>query len=206
MDFSTPAVPLPQLRQTLDCPICRAPVHREQISTFDQQTIPCSVCQTTLTPLILPRFFHRIKPELYDSSVELGEASCTFFPELQATAVCDECGAFLSNKARTYWGERELCLPCVYRLREKELDSGSVASRWFYDRIALALVTLGAPLSLFTTPIALFLLIRYRNTQGGFAPHSRTIWWIALILSLCWVVVWGILISILSSLILESVL
>ncbi len=73
-----------------------------------------------------------------------------------------------------------------------------------YDNRALALVTWLAPLTLFTAPIALFLLLRHRRESAAFVPRSHARWWIAMGLSVTWLLVWLTAIVVWVSLILDD--
>lgn len=122
-----------------------------------------------------------------------GDARCRFLPELKAETVCDSCGALLAEKAAAHWGKQVLCLPCVHRLRAAVTvdDAGGLLGRLkIYDNLALLMVTLLAPLSLLTAPVALYLLIRYRRAPRGLVPRSAGRWWLALVLSLISLTLW----------------
>jgi uncharacterized Tic20 family protein len=79
-----------------------------------------------------------------------------------------------------------------------------VARSRLHDNRALALVTLLAPLTLFTAPIAVFILLKNRKNLSSFAPRGRVRWWIAMILAILWIAVWTVLLVVWSSLILED--
>ncbi len=122
-----------------------------------------------------------------------GDARCRFLPELKAETVCDSCGALLSERAAAHWGEKVFCLPCVHRLRDSGAvveDGGLLGRLKIYDNLALLLVTLLAPLSLLTAPVALYLLIRYRKAPRGLVPRNTGRWWLAMALSLISLSVW----------------
>jgi len=122
-----------------------------------------------------------------------GDARCRFLPALKAQTVCDSCGALLSEKAAAHWGEKVFCLPCVQRLRDAGPvgEGGGLLGRLkIYDNLALLLVTLLAPLSLLTAPVALYLLIRYRRAPRGLVPRSPGRWWMAMVLSLVSLTLW----------------
>ena len=133
-----------------------------------------------------------------------GEASCSFFPEERAEKVCDECGCFLSERAAISWAGRDLCLPCLHRLREVEKDPGHIGRTRLQDKRALALVTWLAPFSLFTAPLALYLLLRYRGRPEGFVPRSAVTWGVAFSLAIIWLIVWLVLIVVWLSLVLDG--
>ena len=85
-----------------------------------------------------------------------------------------------------------------------EKDSGYIGRTRLQDKRALALVTWLAPLSLFTAPLALYLLLRYRGRPEGFVPRSHLTWWIAFSLAIMWLIVSLVLIVVWVSLVLDG--
>lgn len=186
----------------LQCPTCRSALSvNEEIDDLEEN---CPVCGSEIRLRVFSRLYRepaeKVLPKLADES----DARCNFYPELTAEKVCDECGCFLSDRAAVDWGGLDLCLPCLHRLREEQSSAQFVARAKLHENRALALVTLLAPFTLFTAPIAIFLLLRYRKAPGGFEPRSRLRWWLAMVLSIAWLAVWGVLIVVWMSLILED--
>lgn len=186
----------------LQCPGCRSRLQvGREVPAFEEK---CPVCRREVRVTIFPRLFREfVRPNNGTPAAE-GEAACTFFPELSAETVCDECGCFMSAKAAVSWGGREICLPCLHRLREVEKDPAYLGRARLQDKRALALVTWLAPFSLFTAPLAIYLLLRYRGEPEGFVPRGRGIWWIAFILSVAWLITWCVFIIVWISLLLEG--
>lgn len=183
--------PLEAESPALPCPVCRSPLRLgRDLESLEQR---CPVCQSEVRTTAFPRLFRDAPPGPADVTASNDEATCSFFPELRAQRVCDECGCFLSHRAAVAWGGCDLCLPCLHRLRENESHPDYLARARLDDRRALALVTWLAPLTLFTAPIALFLLLRSRKSAVGFVPGGRGIWWTALLLSLAWLAAWLVL-------------
>lgn len=164
----------------------------------------CPVCKSEMTLYVFPRLFRSpAKSTSGQLSVD-GDATCTFYPELKAEKVCDACGCFMSEKAAVRWNDGDYCLPCIHRLREEERSAAFLARTNRYDYRALALVLLLAPFSLFTAPIAIYLLLRYRKANVTFVPGSKAVWWIAMILSILALAGWAILIVIWVSLLVDE--
>ncbi|MEM6915381.1 MAG: hypothetical protein AAF491_02350 [Verrucomicrobiota bacterium] len=186
----------------VQCPICRnlLTVNREVEELKDQ----CPVCQSEVEIQVFPRLFRepitRIEARIADES----EAACAFFPELKAVKVCDGCGVLMSEKATVTWGEEEVCLSCLYRFREEEKLPRFLPSATLNDNRALALVTLLAPLSLVTAPLALVLLIRHRKETDTIFPRARWCWMLALTLSIVWILFWIAVLTAWTSLILDE--
>ena len=183
----------------LQCPSCRSPLKVGR--PLDLLESSCPVCRVPVHLTMYPRLFGGREAAAEDALVGDGEASCSFFPTLRAEKVCDECGCFLSHCAAVDWGARDLCLPCVHRLREVERSSDYLGRTKLNDRRALFLVTLLAPFSLFTAPIALVLLFRHRGKPEGFVPRSGLVWWLALILAVGCLVAWLVLLVVWISLV-----
>jgi hypothetical protein len=175
----------------LHCPACRSPLRvGRPVESLEER---CPVCRASVHLTLFPRLFRDYEVERIDSPAASEEASCSFFPELRAQRVCDECGCFLSHRAAVEWGGVDLCLPCLHRLRETEARPDYLGRAKLDDRRALALVTWLAPFTLFTAPIALFLLFRGRKASPGFVPRGNAIWWIAFLLSVAWLGAWLVL-------------
>lgn len=179
------------------CPKCRAVLPDEllQKSSVSEQS-SCPACRAPVHAWEFPRLrsgdISNEETGLNNVSEE-GDAVCHFYPELKAETVCDECGCFMSSKASVTWGARVLCLPCLHQLREKKGNDEFLAKRTLYDNTALGLVLFLSPLSLFTAPMALYYLIRYRNSSRGLVPRGRARWVLAMILSLGFMLGWLLL-------------
>ena len=186
----------------LQCPSCRADLSVSgEVEGLDEK---CPVCQANVWIRAYPRLYRA--PVLKDGLIlaDDSKAKCSFFPELEAEKVCDECGCFLSERASVRWGNEDFCLPCLHRLREEKKTNRFLAQAKRFDNRALALVTLLAPFSLFTAPIALVLLWKHRNEPQGFERRRPWRWWLALFLAIGWLITWGILGVAWASLIMED--
>ncbi|MEM7698941.1 MAG: hypothetical protein AAF236_11100 [Verrucomicrobiota bacterium] len=185
------------------CPQCRVdlPLESADVSRLVDR---CPTCQHEVRAAIFPRLSRGKKVAQTDRAAGDGEAVCSFFPELKAEKVCDECGCFLSEKAVVRWLDRDLCLPCLHRLREQKTDLGFIAKRSVWENRALAMVTLLAPFTLFTAPVAIFWLLRYRHVEAGLLGARRGRWWLALLLSIAWLVLWGLILFVWFALVLED--
>jgi len=186
----------------LRCPSCRSGLRLAEFpERLDER---CPVCGSKVEMLLFPRLRSSPPPPYAPPAVE-GGTVCSFFPELKATKVCDECGCLLSEAASVTWGDGDYCLPCLHRLREEKREGDFIARASLHDNRALALVTLLAPFTLFTAPLALFILLRYRKQRASFAPRGRARWWLALVLSLAWIALWTALLVTLAWLFIDSI-
>ena len=186
----------------IQCPICRnlLTVNRE-VETLEDR---CPVCGSSVNIRVFPRLFREPIPRLETKWADESEAACSFFPELKAEKVCDGCGCLMSEKATVFWGDQEVCMQCLYRFREEDKRLLFLPKAALNDNRALALVTLFAPLSLVTAPLALILLARFRKEKETMFPRGRWRWWLALTLSILWIAIWVTILSAWTSLILEE--
>lgn len=183
----------------LQCPSCRSPLKvGRPVSSLEER---CPVCRAEVHVTTFPRLYGNFSGGAEDAPAAENEATCSFFPSLRAQLVCDECGTFLSYRASTRWGGQVLCLPCLHRLREVEKSPDFIAKSKLQDRRALFLVTWLAPFTLFTAPLAIFLLLRHRGKPEGFVPRGRTVWWLAMSLATGWLAAWLALIVVWVSLV-----
>jgi len=186
----------------IHCPQCRGALKVTRYSErIDER---CPVCGVEVELLVFPRLFGSPPPPLSPAATEAG-AVCAFFPGLKAVKVCDECGCLLSEKAAVAWGGGDYCLPCLHRLREERKSTDFVARASLHDHRALALVTWLAPFTLFTAPLAVFLLMRYRKDRTTFVPRGKARWWTAMVLALAWIALWSALLLALAWLFLDSI-
>lgn len=186
----------------LRCPSCRSELKIR--GSTDRLEDRCPVCHSQISLVVFSRLYGVPEETPAPGLADHADARCVFYPELSATIACDECGCFLSEKAAVRWGNLDLCLPCLHRLREEKQGSSFVANAKLYDNQALALVTVFAPFTLFTAPVALFLLLRHRKTGKSFEPRSPVRWWTALVLAAAWLVAWTVLLVAWTSLVLDD--
>jgi len=188
---------------TISCPRCRGVL---SVAGFVEGIeVPCPHCTAPLGLAIFPRLFRAPVKTDHSHPAASGEAACTFFPQLRADHICEECGCFLSHRAAVQWGGAPLCLPCLHRLREERQDPAYVARVNRYDNRALALVTWLAPVSFITAPGAIFLLLRYRKAPRGFAGGNGARWWIAFVLASALLLGWLTLLVVWLALVVEEI-
>lgn len=171
----------------VNCPKCRSVLPDDVLQYHsDSDLASCPACRATVYAKVYPRLHVESIPKK-DSGLngvsEEGDAVCSFYPDLKAEAVCEECGCLLSEKASVIWSGNSFCMPCLHSLREKKGSDAFLSKRTLYDNSALGLVLFLAPLSLFTAPMALYYLIRYRNSSRGIVPRGKGRWVLAMILS-----------------------
>lgn len=162
------------------CPKCRMENEVEAVGVGETN---CQFCRAPISFRIFPRLTKAPPKKLQPHPAEGGDATCQFYPELKAEVICDECGCFMSEKASVNWDGKTFCLPCLHNLREQKADTNYRASLKIWDNRALGLLAM-LPLTLFTGPIALFVLLRFRKEPVGWVPRGRFRWWLALVFSI----------------------
>jgi len=181
------------------CPRCRYtftyPAHTDLLENS------CAICRAKTEYHFYPRYFRDPEEEGTRSALShKGDATCVFYPELKAEKICDECGSFLSSKAAVDWSGSTYCMPCLYHLREKKRETDFQAKSVLHENRALGLMIFLLPFSLFTAPLALFLLLKNRKVRGGFVPRTGIRWWLALVLSITLTTAWIVFLVIFISL------
>ena len=117
------------------------------------------------------------KPTL--SNPATGEdAVCFYRADQRATAVCAQCGVFVSEMYRVRIGDDDYCTNCVAKSRDDHNIPALVTRSTLRDYQAmnaavfsLVLVIFIAP-ALFIAPWVIYLAIRYRKAPGGILPRS----------------------------------
>ena len=186
----------------LQCPRCRSQLNVSH--HLDRLEEKCPICKSEMSLTVFPRLYKAHVERKSSALASEEEATCSFFPELKAEKVCDECGCFMSSRAAVQWADGDYCLPCLHRLREEERSVGFLAKTIRYDCRALALVLFLAPVSLFTAPVALYLLLRNRKSESSFVPGNGKIWWLAMVLSVLCLIFWLVIVIGWLSLVLEG--
>lgn len=193
----------------VNCPKCHSVLPDEVLQhSSDSKLVSCRACRAPVYANVYPRLQAGgiLAKEAGASGVsEEGDAVCSFYPELKAETVCEECGCLLSEKAAVVWSGNSFCMPCIHLLRERKEEDDFLSKRTLYDNSALGLVVFLVPLSLFTAPMALYYLIRYRNSSRGIVPRGKIRWALALILSVGVMLAWMILLVLWLSAITDSI-
>ena len=163
----------------------------------------CPGCNAPLLTRVFPAFFRAEAGARASESVSSDEdAGCFYHPRKRAVVPCGQCGRFLCALCDLEVDGRHLCPGCV----EAGRTSGGVLAlqnglllppRTLHDRLALSLAVI--PLipiflffTLFTAPVALFLVIRYWNEpRARPIPSGRGRLILAALLALGQLAAWG---------------
>ena len=136
-----------------------------------------------VTTCYYPAFFEEIsKTRAGEKAQSLGEATCYYYPDKKAVAVCSVSGRFLS----------ELCdieIDGVHYSPDafnSELAKGNIKnlkqSTPLYDGISFGLMILpvlfllGIPYTFATAPLSIYYALRYWNQTASMVPRNTKTW------------------------------
>jgi len=187
-------LPVSPAAGVLRCTGCRRAVATQELD--ETGFVTCPVCSASLRFTVFPRLEGAFAGAGQGQMPGEDDATCTFYPELRAETICEECGCFLSTKAAVDWAGRSYCMPCLHHLREGTRSVDFQARTVLPENRALALTWFLLPVSFLTAPIALFLLFRHRKASRSFVPRGRVGWWFALVSALLVTVCWTVLFAI----------
>ncbi|MGH8337741.1 MAG: hypothetical protein ACRETL_13175, partial [Gammaproteobacteria bacterium] len=183
------------------CPKCQSPLDAGLLNTHELQ--PCANCQTPVEAEVFPALFRKIGPGAEGERVMIeGEASCFYHPAKKAVQHCAGCGRFLCALCDCELRGVHYCPSCLEAGQKKGKIKNLENRRVLYDTIALGL-TVGPLLpaltlifvgfyfvSLFTTPAALFIAIRYWNAPRSIIHRTKARLVIAIILAVLQIALW----------------
>ena len=155
----------------LACPACRALL---RIFTFP------ALQRATITAPALP-------------ALETGEASCFYHPQKKAVVVCDSCGRFLCTLCDVEMSGSHRCPACLETGKRKGDLAAVENRRLLYDGLALAVATFPLliwPFTLFSTPTAVYLVVRHWRQPLSILPRTRIRFVIAFLIALAQICGW----------------
>jgi hypothetical protein len=142
-----------------------------------------------------PRFAVVAPPEV----VAEGDAVCFFHPTREARIVCRGCGRFVCSlcELKDEMG-REWCPDCFNSEHQKKIQETGLGGRKLMDGIALALALCPFTLvllyfSFLTAPAAVAVGLVALKQKPGLLPRGRWRAWVAIVLGLAQIVLWGLL-------------
>jgi hypothetical protein len=181
----------------VQCPQCRAPLIE---GIFNQPELQaCPACTTRLQVAVFPAL-HR-KTNLGQSAETImveGESSCFYHPQKKAVLPCDGCGRFLCALCDCLLEGRHYCPACLETGRTKRKIQSLDNRRTLYDNIALVLAVyplLIFYLTIFTSPMALYIAIRYWKAPQSILRRTRIRAIAAIVLALVEIGGWATLIT-----------
>ena len=158
------------------CSKCQAVLPTEPFNTG--QFSPCPACEAPLAVEVFPAILQNIpaaapaEPLLVE-----GQSSCFYHPAKKAAIVCETCGRFLCNLCDLELNGRHVCPVCLETGRKKSKFKDLENTRVLWDHLALSLAIIPPLLcfwpALVGTPLALYLVLRYRKTPCSITGKSN---------------------------------
>ncbi|MBN2163917.1 MAG: hypothetical protein JXR25_14370 [Pontiellaceae bacterium] len=180
-------------RFNVKCPECTYPLAAEHYNTPVGHQV-CGNCLSKVVVHALPALYRKKQSGASAQEAGLDDAGCYFHESKKAAHVCDSCGRFLCELCALPMGEETLCTSCLEHHRSESSSRHDFIPRQFrYDRLALGLAIIPLvyfPLTLFTAPAVLFIVLRYRKKELFMAQHVKGRMVTAFILGLLEVLGW----------------
>lgn len=129
--------------------------------------------------------------------IEDGEVSCYYHPQKKAVLACDNCGRFLCPLCDIEIGAEHRCPACLEAGKRKQKIASVENRRILYDGLALTLATVPIliwPITLFTAPTSLFIVVRHWRGPLSILPRTRIRFVLAFIIALAEICGWVTLI------------
>jgi hypothetical protein len=168
------------------CTKCTAPLPGEIFNL--PGLAPCPGCGQSLQVEVFPALFQGFAPgQTGEAIMEESESSCFYHPQKKAVLPCDACGRFLCALCDCELDGQHICPSCLETGKRKGKIKSLQNHRVLYDSAALALAVLpavtffGACLTVFTSPVALYLVIRHWKTPGSIVHRTKIRFILALI-------------------------
>ena len=165
------------------CDKCRTVLTGASVNT--PGPVACPGCHSALLARVFPAFFRQDdgRPRTAENVGSAEDAGCFYHPRKKAVIPCEQCGRFLCALCDLELDGRHLCPGCVEAGRAADGRSAlrhglPLPPRTLHDNVALSLAVLPLllwPFTLFTAPVALFLVVRYWNEPRR-SPIPRWRW------------------------------
>ena len=186
------------------CPKCRAWLLDGVFNRGD--LTPCPSCATPVQIEVFPALFREINPGQSAQPVMVeGESSCFFHPQKKAVVPCAGCGRFLCALCDCEFGSEHFCPACLEAGKSKGKIKALDTQRTRYDNIALAIAVLPMvifPLiyfTLITSPMSLFIAIRYWKAPRSIVQGSNIRFILAIIVAILQMGGWATFIILLAT-------
>ena len=179
----------------VQCPKCKTTLldgvfNREDFS-------PCPGCESPLQVTVYPALFRRAElGRTGEIILSEGEASCFYHPQKKAVLPCEACGRFVCALCDCEHKGQHLCPACLETGRTKGKIKSLENRRVRYDNLAMSVALLSTLIfyfSLLTSPIVLYVAIRYWKSPMGLTQRSRAKLLIAGVLASLQIIGWTLL-------------
>ncbi|NJK91949.1 MAG: hypothetical protein HC904_09040 [Blastochloris sp.] len=161
------------------------------------QCLPCSNCQTPSYTLGFPASRPSVRRSHTPEPVQdEGESTCLYHNHYKASAICVSCGAFVCQLCEIHLHEEPICPACLRRQTQSGKNTLLKTKHYRWDCIALGLAVFTPItiafwfLSLFTAPLALFLVFRHWKDGAHLHPPSKVRFLCAALAALVQVLAW----------------
>lgn len=157
------------------CTKCSTPLPLENVNGTSLN--PCPGCGSPVRAEIFPAFFRELSAgSAGEALVISSEASCFYHPQKKAAVVCSECGRFLCGLCDVDLDGVHFCPSCLEASQKKGKIATIENQRELHDskvfQIAL-LPMFAGPLTLVTSPVALYLGFKHWNSPRSLVHRSR---------------------------------
>lgn len=173
-------------RRLAVCPACQTPLPDTALNTGRLES--CPACGTPSQVEVFPALF---RAKAIGSAGELiivpGEAGCFYHPDKKAAVPCAECGRFLCALCDLELNGRHLCPACLETGQRQGRLAELEKHRTLYDSAALTLAVLPVlfwPVTIFTAPTVLYLVVHGWRQPGSLLRRSRWRFVVAALLAL----------------------
>jgi hypothetical protein len=170
------------------CPNCSGSLS-ERFFRHPQVEGTCPTCAVALGVTLFPALFrpaHRI--DAGSLMTAEGDATCFEHTNKRAVALCNRCGRFLCALCEVELDGKVWCPSCLISGDSGNQIQAIEKQRTLFDSIALALALWPVALflypSIFTSPVVVYLSIRYWKKPTSIIPRSKWRFVAALIIAL----------------------
>ena len=178
----------------IHCPTCD--VQLEADFMRGRGVRPCPGCGRPIRLDLYPALFQaRANGSAGEPVGMKEEASCYYHPRKRAEIACEACGRFLCGLCDMELNGRHLCPACMEKGQKKGKITDLQNHRTLHDRLALAVAVLPIVtiwLTLFSAPLAAFLVVRYWRAPGSLVRRSRVRFVLAFVIACMQIVAWGV--------------
>ena len=176
------------------CTACGAKLPDDFANTDDFR--PCPSCNKLERVFTFPALRRPLTAAPALPAMEEGEASCFYHPHKRAVVLCESCGRFLCALCDVEIGAAHRCPACLEAGKRKGTADSLPTRTLLWDGVALVFAVVPIlvwPMTLFTAPAVIFLVIKYWNRPLSVLPRTRVRLIFALLIALAQVFGWILL-------------
>ena len=159
----------------LSCTKCISPLSEEKINTGSLTA--CPSCNSLVRADVFPAVYRSLPMGPSAETLQMSnEAGCFYHPGKKAVTPCSACGRFVCALCDVVLSGRHLCPACFEKGKSKRKIESLENHRTCYDTIALMVATVPILfyfVTLFTAPLAIYLIVRHWNTPSGIIPRTK---------------------------------